>query len=225
MVKYKNLYIIGTSHISKQSVNEVKRTIEKLNPEIIALELDQSRFLALTSNKKQDSKITTKIQMLGIKGFLFNSIGAFVEKSLGKRTGIKPGTEMKTAIDLAKKNKIEIALIDQPITITIKKLTSQITKKEKIFFIKELLQTLFAKQKHLPFNLNKVPSQKTIDKLIEETKYNYPTIYRVLVEERNVYMANALNKLMNTYPKKTILAIIGAGHEKEIVGEIKSIKN
>src|SRR3989344_9213427 len=117
MAKYKNLHILGTSHISRQSVNEVKKAIKDLRPAIIALELDKSRFLSLTSNKKPGK--LGSLKLLGIKGFLFNLVGAFIEKSLGKHTGIKPGTEMKTAINLAKKNNITLSLIDQPIQITI----------------------------------------------------------------------------------------------------------
>ncbi len=222
MVKYKNLHVLGTSHISKQSINEVRKAINSLKPSIIALELDKSRFLSLTSDKKPNKLNTLK--SLGIRGFLFNFFGAFFEKMLGKQTGIKPGSEMKIAINLAKKNKIHIALIDQPIQITIRKLTSQITRKEIMTFMKEFLLVLFSK-KEVKFDLKKVPSQKIIKKLMQETKSSYPTLHKILVKERNIYMAKNLGNLMKANPEKTILAIVGAGHEKEIVGELKSIMN
>ena len=38
------LKIIGTSHIAKESVEEVKDTILKEKPDIIALELDRKRL-------------------------------------------------------------------------------------------------------------------------------------------------------------------------------------
>ncbi len=224
MTKYKNLTILGTSHISKQSVNQVKSSITTLTPNIIALELDKERFLALISAKQGKRGISFKnFKKLGFKSFLLNLIGAYIEKKLSKSTGILPGTEMITAIKLAKDKKIKIALIDQPIHITLKRLTSQITRKEKLNLIKELLFTPFSKNK-IKFDLNKVPSQKLIKKMIEGTKTKYPTIHRVLVEERNRYMAKGLYKLMNSNLTSKILAIVGAGHEKEIVGELKSIK-
>jgi len=46
MIKYKNLSIIGTSHIAKQSLDEVKDIIEHTKPYINALELDKKRFYA-----------------------------------------------------------------------------------------------------------------------------------------------------------------------------------
>ena len=223
MSKYKNLYIIGSSHIAKESVNKVKEEIEKSHPEIICLELDQQRFLFLLSKKRKSG--IKSLKSLGIKGFLFNFIGALIEKSLGKYTGIEPGSEMKTAIELASKRKIKLVLIDQPINITLKKLTSEITKKEKLRFVLDLLVAPFSRNKKLGFSLNKVPSKKIISKLIEEVERKYPTVYRVLVKERNIYMAKRLNKLMRLYPDKKILAIVGASHEEGIIEELKWMKN
>lgn len=221
MTKYKNLILIGTSHISKESVEKVKKSIKSLKPDIIALELDPIRFNTLLTKK---GKRRISFQKLGIKAFLFNLFGAYVERSLSKHTGIRPGTEMKTAIKLAKKLNLKIALIDQPINITLKRLMSKLTWKEKRQFIKDLFLGFFFRKNRIKFDLNKVPSEKIIEKLMKETKKNYPNVYTVLVTERNRYMGKALYKLMHLFPDKQILAIIGAGHIKGIIGELKSIK-
>lgn len=222
MSKYQNLTIIGTSHIARESVNKVIKEFKRINPEIVALELDAPRLKGLLSNKR--GKLTG-LRELGFFGFLINLVGSYFEKVLGKITGISPGTEMKTAYRLALKNNAKIALIDQPINITLKRLTSQITRKEKISLLKEFLFFPFMRKKQIIFDLNKVPSQEIINKLMKETKKNYPTVYRILVTERNNVMAKNLYKLITLYPDKKIMAIIGAGHEKEIICQIKSIKN
>jgi pheromone shutdown protein TraB len=38
-------------------------------------------------------------------------------------------------------------------------------------------------------------------------------------------MAKNLNKLILRYPEKKIFVIVGAGHEKGLIGELKLIKN
>ena len=220
MYKYKNLTVLGTSHIAKQSIEQVRKAFKTIKPNIVALELDKPRFLALTSKNKIIP--LKKYKGLNFKSFLFNLIGSYIEKNLSKQTGFSPGTEMKTAINLAKKQKIRIELIDQPINITINKLTSQLTKREKLSLLKEILLFPFAKNK-IEFNLNKVPSEEIINKLIKETKEKYPTVYRILVKERNEYMAKALYKIMNTNPDNKILTVVGAGHQKEIINEIKKV--
>ncbi len=216
-----NITLLGTSHIARESLAKVKEIIKKLNPDIIALELDNTRLKAILTGKK---KTLPAIKKFGLKVFLFNLIGAFIEKSLSKHTGIHPGSEMKVAIKIAKKQNIKIFLIDQPIDITIKKLLSTISKKEKYQLIKDIIQGLFFKKK-IPFDLNRIPPRATIEKLLEETKEKYPNIYNILVTERNKYMSKALYKLMHEFQNKKILAIVGAGHVKGILGELKLMQN
>jgi len=231
-MKYKNLYLIGTSHISKDSVKEVEKTILKVRPRFVAIELDRRR-LSLLENKKK-SRISFKdIRNLGLKGFLLNLIGAWFEKKMGKKVGVEPGSEMKMAINLSKKLNINLVLIDQDIKFTINQLLSRITRKEKFRFIKDLFfgnETNFDIKKvpsfgnETKFDIKKVPSQREIKKIIDKIKKDYPSFYLTIIKERNIYMAQNLHKLMQKYPDGKIVAVIGAGHEKDILGEIKLLE-
>lgn len=221
-MEYKNLTIIGTSHIAKESVEEVKNTILKEKPDIIALELDKKRFYSLLHKKKKREKINLyNIFKIGVKGFFFALLGAWAEKKLGTIVGVSPGSEMLQAIKLAKKNRIKIALIDQDIEITLKKFSKAITWKEKLNFIVDIFKAVILKERKIEFDLTKVPDEKIIKKLIKEVKDRYPNVYRILVKQRNYIMAHNLFNLMQKKADKKILAIIGAGHEKEILDLIK----
>lgn len=217
-MRYKNLKIIGTSHIAKQSINEVKESIKKENPEIIAIELDQKRLYSLFHKKKKSIDISA-IKKVGIKGFIFGLIGAWAENQLGKIVGVKPGSEMIAAVKLAKKRKIQLALIDQDIETTLKRLSQEITWKEKFNFITDLLKAAIFRKKEINFDLTKVPEKDMIKKLILKVKKRYPSIYTVLIKERNIIISKNLFSLMQH--GKKILAIIGAGHEKEVLDMIK----
>jgi len=218
-MNYKNLTIIGTSHIAKQSLDDVVREIEKGKPDIIALELDRRRLYSLF---KKPGKIRIyDIKRVGIKGFIFSLIGAWAEKKLGKIVGVAPGSEMKKAVRLAKKNKIRIALIDQDIEITLKRFSKSLTWKEKWNFVVDIFKAIFIRKNVIEFDLTKVPSKKVIKKLVWQVKKRYPNIYNVLIEERNYVMAENLRKIMETYPNEKILAIIGAGHEEDVLELVK----
>ena len=221
MQHYHNLSIIGTSHISIESIKEVRNFIEKNKPEIIALELDQRRFIALTSKHKTKARDILKI---GLGGYLINLIGSYIEKKLGKLVGVNPGSEMIEAINLAKKYNLSLALIDQEINITLKKLT-KISFKEKFKIVKDIVKGMVFKKEVIKFDLTKVPSQGMIDKLINKVKDDYPEIYNILIKERNEIMAKALYKIINMDKDKEILAVIGAGHEKEVIRLIGSYSN
>jgi len=217
---YKNLILLGTSHIAKQSIEEIKDIIEEEKPEIIALELDYIRFKSLLNKKKRKIRIRD-IKGIGFTGFLFNIIGAWSEKKLGKLVKVSPGSEMLTAIKIAKKEKINLVLIDQDIRITLRKLSKNMGWREKLRFIIDLLLASRHKKEIKNMDLSKVPDKKTIKKLTNKFRKRYPSTYNILVTERNLFMAKNLNKLRSNSNKK-ILAIVGAGHEEEM---LKIIKN
>ena len=223
-MKYKNLTLIGTSHIAKQSLDEVKQAIEDEKPEIVAIELDKRRLYSLMNKKKEKIKLYN-ILKIGVKGFIFSLIGAWAEKKLGDYVGVSPGSEMKQAIRLAKKYNMKLALIDQDIEITLKRLSKTLTWKEKWNFFVDIIKAVIFRKKEVDFDLRTVPSKEIITKLIDKVKIRYPNIYNVLVKERNEVMAKNLVKLMKSNEDSKILGIIGAGHEEEMIDLIKKSLN
>ena len=221
MIKYKNLSILGTSHIAAQSIDEVRKNVKEIRPGIIALELDYKRFQALTSKKPKG--IVNPFQF-GLIGFIFNQLGAYAEKKLGKLVGITPGSEMVEAARLAKKYKIKIALIDQDIGITLKNLSKEITRKEKWRFIIDLFKAGFTKENKITIDLTKVPKEDFIRKIIKQVKERYPSFYKVIVKDRDKVMAKNLYTLISNNKDEKVLAIVGAGHEKDMLKEIKRYK-
>ncbi len=222
MQNYNNLCIIGTSHIAKQSIKEIKHAFDNLKPDIVAIELDKQRAYGLMNEKKGKPSFYD-IKRIGLKGFLFALLGSWASKKLGKLVGVTPGSEMKTALTLAKENKVKIALIDQHIEITLKRFSKALSWKEKWNFLVDIIRGLVFRKKDplLNFDLNKVPEKKIIKMMIDKIKERYPNIHRVLIEERNYYMARKLKKIMSEHPDKKILAVVGAGHEEEILNILK----
>src|SRR3990167_6472259 len=151
-MKYKNLVFLGTSHIAKQSLNEVKQSIEREKPDIIALELDAKRLPALMDKSRRKIELKA-IRHIGLKGYLFSLFGAWAERKLGKLVGVAPGSEMKQAIKIAKKKSIKIALVDQDIEITLQRLSKAITWKEKFNFLADLFKALFIRKNEIEFDL------------------------------------------------------------------------
>ncbi|MFW6024749.1 MAG: TraB domain-containing protein [Candidatus Woesearchaeota archaeon] len=205
MKEIENLRIVGTSHISKKSADEVVKSIREY-ADIVALELDHNRFVGILRNERPGF-----FQMIKQIGLVGGTIAFFLhkmQKHMGKKVGVSPGTEFKKAIKVAMENKKRISLIDQPINITINKLKKSLT-------FKTIIKSFFFKTKNrYKINLKEVPDDETLEKLLEEMKERFPKLYHALVEERNQYMAKRLLKLMKT--KENVLAVVGAGHEKGI---------
>ena len=214
-----SLKIIGTSHIAKQSIQEIKKFIEEEKPEIVALELDLQRAAALMREDKNRISLTDAFQ-IGLKGYMFAKIGQYIQQKLGKMVGVAPGSDMKTALNLARKNKLKIALIDQPIKITLKNFSKGLTWRERFRFLGDLFKGVFFRKKQLKefgldkFDLKKVPEKKLIKKMIAQLKKRYPNTHKALVEDRNKFMVKKLVKLMRDNKDKKILVVVGAGHQE-----------
>lgn len=215
--------IIGTSHIAKQSTREIKENIQKYKPDIVAVELDIARLQALF---KKEQKIKWKdIWRLGFFGFMFARLGAWLQKSLGKRVGIMPGSDMKLAVTEAKRIEAKIYLIDRPLQVTLHRLSTKMSIWEKLGLVGHILfgwadpeNKKLLKQ----INLTKVPSEKLIEKMVRGLKEKFPMMHKVLIEERNEYMSKQLLKIKEHFPKDKILAVVGAGHERALKEMLKS---
>ncbi|MBI4738246.1 TraB/GumN family protein [Candidatus Woesearchaeota archaeon] len=225
-MRFKNIFLIGTSHIAKQSLDQIKEIIITKKPGIVAVELDQRRLHALFSKEKHKVRLSD-IKHIGLRGYLFALLGGWLQRKLGNIVGVAPGSEMKLAIQLAHESGARIALIDQDIELTLRKLSDQLTWREKWHFIVDLVQgVLFPKREITKyglseFDLTKVPSKKLIKQLIGHVKIRYPNIYDVLVHQRNVHMARNLLKISAQQPGTTILAVVGAGHEEDMIVLLK----
>jgi pheromone shutdown-related protein TraB len=200
-------------------MREVEEAVSNNKPDIIAIELDRRRFIALMHKKKgkKDRIRLRDIRRIGVKGYLFSLIGGYIQKKLGKIVGVVPGSDMKKAIKLAKKNNLQIALIDQDIEVTLKKFSKSFTWREKWHIVADIFKGIFFRKNVVQFDLSKVPDEQVIKKMMKEVKVRYPNLYRVLVTERNKIMAVNLFKIMREHPDKKILAVVGAGHAEDMM--------
>ncbi len=215
-MRFQNITLLGTSHIAAQSIASIEQHFRVNPPEMICLELDRERFHALLHGHREGPKLKD-IKHIGWKGYLFAKLGHWAEHQLGSSVGIQPGEEMLTAYRLAKTHHSKIALIDQPIRITLRRL--HIPWKERLRFVWDILRSPFAKKAR--FDLSTVPSTEVINGLLREVQAHYPSIYRTLIEERDIYMAKKLHALSVSYPTISILAIVGAGHVPGIMRYIR----
>lgn len=202
--------LLGTSHVSPKSVEQVKRSIDELQPDIVCVELDKHRLDGMLSKEKQ-SKSPKLIFKIGAGGYIFLLFGSYVQKKIAQKLGMKPGQDMLTAVEYSKGRKV--ALIDQPAHITLKKMSKALT-----FFTmcKILFSTLFKSKKMAAelgiIDVSGVPPPDVIEKLLLYMKKDYPKIYHVLVEERNIYMVQRIKNLTKQFPEATLLVVVGAAH-------------
>ena len=233
------LHIIGTSHIAKESVEQVRKYFDDEQVDILAIELDEGRLHALIEDTKHDTKQERRtkgkrrggislreVRTIGVKGYLFAKLAHWAEHSLGDKVGSAPGTEMLSAYHIARAKNIPVALVDQDVRITLKNISRRFTWGERWNFVKDIFLAILTALHIVKPNktaqlvlqdLTKVPREHLIQELLKETKKRYPTLYYTLVTERNKIIARRIASLQHEHPSAHILAVLGAGHEKEVI--------
>ena len=218
----KELIIVGTSHIAQESIEKVKKVIEDNQPDVVGIELDVTRYKGLLAQQQPGAKRSGfyTMRQIGLKGFLFALMGSFAMKRLAKYVGTNPGADMLEAAKIAKRNESKVYLIDRHINVTLSRFSKALTAREIFRFIWDFIKGIFNPRGELKkmgikrFDLNKVPSEEIVEKMLQYMKKRYPSVYNVMVHQRNVFMSKAIKKIMESYDVEKMVAVVGAGHQK-----------
>jgi pheromone shutdown-related protein TraB len=202
------IIVVGTAHVSQESVAEVKRTIEAEQPDVVAVELDPGRYEALTHPEQQGASIKDILSSGKLYQFLVHWLLAYVQNKLGSELGVKPGSEMLSAIEAAQSIGASIALVDRDINVTIARFWARMRLIEKLKMIIALLGIGAGDEE---IDLEKMTDDDVISQLMTELRQFSPSAAQVLVDERDAYLAGNLLKL----PGK-VVAVVGAGHKEGI---------
>jgi len=134
--------VVGTAHISHESVEEVERTIEERRPDVVAVELDQTRYRRLKGEAPEDIDPGDIISGRTVYQFLAYWMLSYVQARLGDRFDIEPGADMMAAIDSAEKHGSGVALVDRDIQVTVQRLWTRLRLREKLAIVAALLVEL-----------------------------------------------------------------------------------
>ncbi len=209
-----NYTIIGTAHVSKESIEEVKEAIIAQNPDVVAVELDINRFQNMMAEKNGQEKQDVNIREL-IKGdklsiFLVSIFLSYLQRKIGDDLGVKPGSEMLAAIETAEEIGSKVALIDRDISVTLKRALNKMSFFEKAKFVYGILASFFSKEEI--DDVESIKDGDTLNEVMEYFKEMSPKAYDVLVTERDAYMAHKLQGI----DEENVVVVVGAGHKKGI---------
>jgi pheromone shutdown protein TraB len=209
----KRIIIVGTSHVSTDSTILIEEALKKYNPDLVCLELDAQRFDALLHNR--ESKFSFKIvKQVGLFGAMFVLIAGSVQKYIAKKLGAKPGLDMMHGYHKGKEMGAKVALVDQPMQTTLRRFSKQFKKREIWRMFIDTIKGFFGKSPIPMFDVHKVPNQELVNKIVIYVKNRFPSIYKTLLHERNIYMTDRLIKLNEQF--HTIVVVVGAAHKKEM---------
>tara|TARA_B100000700_G_C15053142_1_gene861395 strand:- start:3894 stop:5054 length:1161 start_codon:yes stop_codon:yes gene_type:complete len=214
----KQVFIVGTAHISQSSVDEVKEVIENVKPDSILVELCSSRHQAMVEKDQWKNMDIFKVVREGKSFLLFaNLIMTAFQKRLGLKLGVKPGAEMLEAVNLSKKLGAKLILADRDIKITLQRTWRGISFWGKIKVISQLLASFFVNEEISEKEIEKLKESDALSEAMQMLSEHSPEIKHILIDERDQYMSEKIRKTEG----EIIVAVVGAGHVNGISKEIK----
>ena len=215
--KDKEIILIPTAHVSKQSVLDVKELIENEKPNSVCIELDKQRFDSL--NNKNDWQKTDVIQVIKDKKvflLLVNMLLSSYQRKIASDVDSVVGQEMIQAIDSANDISARLVLADRHIQTTFMRIWRKLRFIEKLKLLYMLLFSSLDDEKLTTEKIEELKGHDMLESALAEINQSLPTVATVLIDERNQYLAN---KIKNA-PGKKIIAVLGAAHVPGITKEI-----
>lgn len=214
----KEILLIATAHVSKESQQEVKEIIEKERPDSVCIELDENRYKSITEKDKHSNMDIVQVIKQGKAMLvLVNLFLASFQRKMAAKMGIESGAEMIQGIESAKEIGAKLVLADRDIQTTFKRIwrLSSIGQKFKLLY--QILGSLVVSEKDITEeDIEKMKTGDMLDNALSMMGETFPLIKKVLIDERDIYLAT---KIKNA-PGKKIVAVLGAGH---VPGIIKAI--
>lgn len=217
----RSFYIIGTAHVSQASVDLVKQTLETVRPDSVAVELCRSRYDNLRNPDRWKNTDIVAVLKQG-KGnlLLAQLLLSSFQKRIGQKLGVKPGAEMMQALDTAEEIGARTVLADRDVTITLRRCWSRLTWWNlcRLFF--SSLFGLFESQAITQAEVERLKRSDALEEALRELGQQLPEVQQTLVDERDQYLAARIYEA----PGQTVVAVVGAGHVRGILGYLGKIQ-
>ncbi|MHB8151287.1 MAG: TraB/GumN family protein [Desulfobulbia bacterium] len=218
----REIFLIGTAHISKESVDLVRQVIAKERPDCVCVELDEKRYEALAKRKTWELlDLREIIRKKQLSTLLINMILASYQKRLGDQMGVKPGTELLEAVQEAEKYGIPVALCDRDVRVTLRRAWQSTSFWRKNYLLASILTSMFEETEITEDKLRELKESDVLSELLSELGHAMPELKQVLIDERDTFLAEKIKGAEG----KRLVAVVGAGHVagiKTALGEDRS---
>ena len=205
----KKITLIGTAHVSFESADLVQKVIEDEKPDMVCVELCESRYQSIMQKSKwQNTNLIKVIKEKKAFLLLSNLMLAYFQKKVGQKLGIRPGEEIVRAIQAATSVGARIHLADRDIRTTLSRTWRCMGLWAKIRLLFQLVTSVGEMDSIKKSDIEEMKKKDVLEMFLSEIGKSFPEIRRILIDERDQYLAH----MIRSAPGKKIVAVVGAGH-------------
>ena len=205
----RRLVLVGTAHVSQQSVDLVRTVIERERPDVVCVELDERRLEALLHKKRWETlDLREVIRKRQLATLLVNLVLSSYQKRLGDKLGVAPGSELLAAVELAQERGLRVELCDRDVCITLRRAWAALGLWKKSMLLSGLIASLGKTPELSEADLAELRRKDAMSELLRELGDAVPELATVLIHERDAYLAHKIGAAEG----RTLVAVVGAGH-------------
>jgi pheromone shutdown-related protein TraB len=205
----RDVLLVGTAHISAESVQLVHAVIERERPDCVCVELDERRYQALSEkNRWEGLDLREVIKHRQLATLLLNFLLSSYQRRLGGKLGVTPGSELLEATRVAEQLNIPVRLCDRDVRITLRRAWAALSFMDKSKLLATALAASMQEQTLSEEELRRIRQKDVLSELMNELGRVMPALKRVLIDERDAYLAQKIREA----PGRKIVAVVGAGH-------------
>ena len=218
LVDGREFVLVGTAHVSQESADLVRTVIEEREPDGVCIELDERRYEALSKPQRFEGlDLRQVIRSRQLATLTLNLVMAAYQRSIGLQLGVRPGTELLEGVKVAEERGIPVHLCDREVSITLRRSWSALSFWKKMLLVSTLLAGLFEKQELTEDDLRELRQADVLSNLLAELGDAFPGIKRVLIDERDAYLAERIRRTEGN----RLVAVVGAGHVQGILAALE----
>jgi pheromone shutdown-related protein TraB len=205
----KEIILVGTAHVSMESVRLVEEVIRAETPDAVCVELCAARHQALRQKDRwQDMDIVKVIREKKAFLLLSNLLLASFQKRIAKKMDVTPGAEMQKAIELAETTGAQLCLADRDIRTTLSRAWHALGVWSKAKLVFQLLVSMGQAEDITAEEIERLKQRDVLEALLSEVGRSMPMLKTILIDERDRFLAAKIRQA----PGKKIVAVVGAGH-------------
>jgi pheromone shutdown-related protein TraB len=208
-LKDREIILIGTAHISRESADLVERVIADERPNTVCVELCRPRYEAIRQQDKwQQTDIVKVIREKRTSILLSQLVMASLQRKIAEKFNITPGEEMLRALAVAEEIGAEIVLADREIRVTLLRTWRKMGFWSKMKVLPDFLMSLFATDEITEEEIEKLKQHDVLELALQTVGEKLPELKTTLIDERDLYMAHTIGHTAGA----RIVAVVGAGH-------------
>lgn len=206
--------------MSRKSAEEVERVIKMVQPGTIMVELCPERAKRIMEpQQKMDGNVLAEVlKALGMPGDLTQKLlGAGLKGMYAvlKHTGLEPGLEFKVALQQANALRAKVVLGDRDVHQTLQRLSKQFSLPDLMRMMipgavappPPELERVFQASTSMEEGIERMKNRSTVRAMVSYMRQNNPGAVRVILDERDDIMAEALMRC-----EGRVVGVVGLAH-------------